>query len=266
MPTVQVGGEYPVVQLTTKLGVETTVEVKSIDTDNDVLNRVLGLQQGMDFLLRTDDGIYMVVPLRMFRRAYEREGILIVTLANDQEFKGELGFVLDDPQKKSYDLRTVSKVVLLSLPEDEYNIEAIGQEPTVLWELHITKPVDLTYSISNPRFAFQYSSSAGYAIGGADHETESESFYIQIGDEEILANLPDFEEVTFNELAEGETGDQIKLKAPSGVETAGTLILKAEDSKGYHKGRDWFLVMNSSNNELVIVLKNPKCILRKVSD
>ena len=266
MPTVQVSGEYPVVQLTTRLGVDTTVEVATIDSDNDVLNRVLRRQQGRQFPLRTAEGLYMVVPLRMFRQAYEREGVHIVTLANGQEFEGQLDFIFDDPDGRSYDLRTASKVVLISLPEDEYSIEPSEQEPAVLWQLHILKPVDLTYSVSNPRFAFQYYSSAGYIIGGCDRETESQSFYLKVGDEEILANLPDFEQIAFSELAEGETDVQIKVKAKSGIETVGTLVLKAEDSAGYHKGKNWFLVMDSADSEIVIVLRNPRCVLRKVSE
>jgi hypothetical protein len=190
----------------------------------------------------------------------------IVTLANGQELEGVLDFVLDGPEEKSYDLRTVSKVELISLPEDEYGAEPSKQEPTAQWELHITEPVDVRHSISNPRFAFQYYSSVGYLVGGSNRETDSQSFYLQIGDEDILANLPDFEVVTFSGLAEGETDVQVKLKAASGVETVGTLILKAEDSAGYHRGRNWFLVMDSTDSELTIVLRNPRCILRKVSD
>lgn len=262
MPTVQVAGENPVVQLTTKLGVDTTIEVANTDTGNDVLNHVMW--RGRNFLLRTADGVYMVVPMRMFRLAYEREGMHVVTLASGQELRGKLDFVIGGPDGKSYDLRTASTVVLNSLPEDEYSIEPSEQEPTALWQLHIMQPVDLTYSVSNPRFAFQYWSSRGYLIGGENYETQSESFYLKVGDEEILANLPDFEEISFEEFAEGKL--QIKVKAKSGIETVGTLVLKAEDSKGYHEGTDWFLVMDSANSETTIVLKNPRGILRKVSE
>ena len=262
MPTVHVGGENPVVQLTTKLGVDTTIEVANTDTGNDVLNHVMW--RGRNFLLRTADGVYMVVPMRMFRLAYEREGMHVVTLASGQELRGKLDFVIGGPDGKSYDLRTASTVVLNSLPEDEYSIEPSEQEPTALWQLHIMQPVDLTYSVSNPRFAFQYWSSRGYLIGGENYETQSESFYLKVGDEEILANLPDFEEISFEEFAEGKL--QIKVKAKSGIETVGTLVLKAEDSKGYHEGTDWFLVMDSANSETTIVLKNPRGILRKVSE
>lgn len=266
MPTVQVGGENPVVQLTTKLGVDTTVEVARIDTDDDVLNHVMQRLPGRQFLLRIADGIYMVVPVRMFRRAYEREGVHVVTLANGQELEGKLDFVLDAPDGRTYELGTASKVVLISVPEDEHGIEPSEQKPAELWQLHILKPVDLTYSVSNPRFAFQYWSSAGYAIGGSDYETTSKSFYLKVADEEILANLPDFEEIAFSELAEGAPNVQIKVKARSGIETVGTLVLKAEDSRGYHEAETWFLVMDSADSEMAIVLKNPRCILRKVSE
>ena len=207
----------------------------------------------------------MVVPMRMFRLAYEREGMHVVTLANGQELRGKLDFVIVAPDDKSYDLRAASTVVLNSLPEeDEHSIKPSEQEPTALWQLHIMQPVELTYSVSNPRFAFQYWSSDGYLIGGESHETQSESFYLKVGDEEILANLPDFEEVSFEEFAEGKL--QIKVKAKSGIETVGTLVLKAKDDAGYHEGKDWFLVMDSSDSETIIVLKNPRGILLKVSE
>lgn len=268
MPTVQVSNEYPVVQLTTRLGVETTVEVTTTDTDNDVLNHVLRSlhQRGRQFLLRIADGIYMVVPFRMFRQAEEREGVHVVTLADGQELKGQLDFVLNGPDGRTYDWRTVSKAVLISLPEDEYGIEPSEQKPAAPWQLHIVKPVDLTYSVSNPRFVFQYYSSAGYLIGGSDRETESQSFYLKVGDEEILGHLLDFEEITFSELVEGETDVQIKVKAQSGIETAGPFVLKAEDSRGYHEAHTWFLVMDLADSELTMVLKNPRCTLRKVSE
>jgi len=261
MPTVQVAGKYPVVQLTTKLGIDTTIEVAHTDTGNDVLNHVMWRTREKDFLLRTADGVYMVVPMRMFRLAYEREGVHVVTLASGQELRGKLDLVIGGPDDKSYDLRTASTVVLNSLPEDEYSIEPSEQEPTALWQLHIMQPVDLTYSVSNPRFAFQYRSSAGYLIGSANHETQSESFYLKVGDEEILANLPDFEELSFEESAEGLL--QIRVKAKSGIETVGTPVLKAEDSKGYHEGTNLFLVMDSADSEMAIVLKKPRGTLRK---
>jgi len=219
------------------------------------LNYVLRKQRGEQFLLRIADGVYTVVPLRMFWRAYEREGVPVITLADGQELKGQLDFVLHGPEERSYDLRTVSKVVLISLPEREFNIEPSEKNSAELWQLHILEPVDLTYSVSNPRFAFQYYSTAGYLIGGTNRETESQSFYLKVGDEEILAYLPDFEEITFSK-------DQINVKAKSGIETMGTVVLKSGD----RKGSDWFLVMDTTDSEMAIVLKNPRCILRKVSN
>ena len=96
-------------------------------------------------------------------------------------------------------------------------------------------------------------------IGGQDYETISQEFYLEVDDQEISANLSDFEEITFSEPA------QIKVKV-SGIETVGTLVLKYEDSDGYHTGRGWFLVMDVADTDMAIALKKPICTLRKIPD
>lgn len=220
----------------------------------------------------------MAIPFGVFRQAELKDGVHVVTLMNGQQLQGKLVCTLTSSDDRKYDLRTATKLVLKGSPKDRQRIQSRRGRQTIerrprgkpeqLWQLHITKPVDLVYSVSNPRFAFQYYSTSGYLIGGADRRTESSSFYLQVGDEEIMANLPDFQVISFDRLTPKKGGVRIKttLRSKSGVETSGTPILKAKDDKGYHTGRFWFLVMDLANSGGVwIVLSEPNCRLTKVS-
>ena len=254
--------DKPIVKLTTKLGVETTVSVERIYTDNDVLDYLMGWN-AENFLLQVADGVYMVIPLRVCRQAELKGKMHVVTLTTDQQIEGKLFCTLESFDDKVYDLRNATKLLITNLPKEKPRQE----KHVEFYQLHIRKPVDIKYSVWNLRFAFQYYSTAGYIMGGEKHETASYSFYLKIKNEEILANLSDFEEISFDKLRQKKDGDRIQMKliSKSGVETSGELILKPKDSSGFHEAWDWFLVAElADSNGILIVLSVPNCKINKI--
>jgi len=260
MPTLQSDGTYPMVQLTTKLGTEVTTEVRRIDTSKDLLNAPNKL------LLKTTDGVYLLIPLTLFRRAYESQGVHMVTLADNQELGGRLLGILEGSDQKKYDLGTTCTIVLTQLPKASPTPRFTPTKPVTQWKIQVTEPAGLAQAVSNPRFAFRYYSTAGYAIGGTNRTTTSNSFYLKRGTEEILANLADFEQISFSRPTPGGPGVPIVVKTKDGIETQGTLVLKAKDSAGEHVSNDWHLEADLANSEITMVLKNPTCLLRKETE
>ena len=268
MPTVQFGGEHPVVQLTNKLGVEATIEVGHIAIKDPILSSVAASnysQEGHELVITIADGVYLIVPLRMVRRAYASGEGHIVTLADGQELKGRLNGELGSSEllasdRKRYDLSTASTLVLISLPTSDDIVEPSSQQSEI-WQLHIPKPLDLTYTVSNPTFYYEYYSTEGYVIGGEMRTTQSTSFVLKVGNEEIPTNLADFEEISFSKVSEDKPS-QIKVRAKSGVETVGTLGLSISY---YPSAGDIYLVMDFTDSEMAIALKNPLCTLSKIS-
>jgi hypothetical protein len=250
------------------LGVDATAEVNSIGIDDKLLSYARG--QSTDVVLSLADGAYILFPLKNLRRAYARDAVHVVTLADGRELRGNLIGIVSTPDGKSYDLRGAASVVLLSLPKETPTPEPTKPTPTpipALWQAQFTKPADFAGSVVRPRFIFEYSSSVGYLIGSSTYQTSSRSFYLKVGKEEVLADLNDFDEVSFANPPTGTPvpDTQMKVRAKSGIETVGTLALKAYDSKGDHYGYNWFFVMYSADSEMIIVLKNPVGNLRKVS-
>ena len=68
--------------------------------------------------LKRADGIHILVEWGKFRRVYASEGGYAVTLANEQEIKGQLEFAIVDPDGVRYDLQSIS----------EHGVGWIGQD------------------------------------------------------------------------------------------------------------------------------------------
>ncbi len=272
--------DQPVLQLRTKLGVDVTIplEKSSLEFDFDLDDRdkntlmryLLGKKEFRGekdkFLLQVVDGVYMIVPYEIFQQAELREGMQVITLTNGHELEGKLVGIAHLPDCRKYALGTAN-VALSNWPKKEPGLEECGEKSDELWQLHIREPVDLTYSVFNPRFAFRYYSSVGYLIGGSFRYRESLSFYLTVENEESLANLPDFEEISFTKSTKQQEGVSIHLKSKDGVESSGTVIVKAKDSEGWHEAKAWFLVVDLADTGGVsIVLSEPQiCSLTKSS-
>lgn len=161
---------------------------------------------------------------------------------------------------RKYDLGATSKVALVSLPKKGQSPQQTKEEVVKLWKLRITKPVDITHTVSNPRFWFEYVQPDSWGRTSY-HRTESASFHLKVGDREILANLPDFEEISLNKLS--KVGIKVSLKSMSRIETSGTPILRSSYSDRTLAHSGWFLVMDLADGSgMTVMLKEPTYSLK----
>mgnify|MGYP000863315934 CR=1 FL=1 len=178
---------------------------------------------------------------------------------NGKRLSGHLIGYCEFEDGRSYDLETATEVTLISYnatPAPQDTIQSDQSARDNLWELKLADPKLDVYSIRNPRFAFRYYTGEGYSFGGTYRNKVTDSFYLKSEGKETLAYLSDFDEIVFE-------GDTIGLRAVSGQETTGKLLLKAKDSEGYHNAINWYLVMDSNEDTRRIILKNPNCSLIK---
>lgn len=246
LPTVQGTGEYPVVQLMTKQGGNISVEVNRVSMEGDLLLQMLLRGQYDAICLEVAPGAYIIIPWSAFRRAYERDGLQVVTLADGRELEGRLIGSIVTRDWKTYAFSDVTAVVLNSLPR-QTPVPRSATQPSP-WQTQFTQPVGFTGRLFDPKFWFNYYSTEGFAAGGSNNrQASSTSFYVKVGSEETLANLTDVDEIGFN-------GTHVNVRTRSGIETTGTLVLRTHDSKGDHNGERWFLVMKIPDGELVLAL------------
>ena len=255
---VGLGGEYSVIRLTTGLNITRTLDFRDMEVEDDVISRLvanrrhsLGAEQ---IAVQVYDTLYLIMPLSRLRRAYESyDGQRVVELANGDEIEGELAFKLSDANGVQYELGTAKRVELISLSESDHLAEQTEERGEGLWQLDISEPGTLRYSVSDPRFMFQYSyltSTGSYNYP----EATSRQFYLKdASGKEHLAFLADFEKIAFG------TNQAITLKTGD-VETTGTVVLKSSEG---HRGHIWYIVADLVGGETVIAIKNPVAILHQ---
>lgn len=244
--------DKPSLQLTNKLGIIATVSLPAIKSNN-FIDHFRKLQS---FLLKMADGIYMVIPFEAFSQAELVEGDHVVTLINGEQLKGRLLGEITSGDK-TYTLSSMIKVQIVGMPESEQKqFQSTSKD---IWELQIKKPVELSYSISDPQFGYTYdhrykhfldpvgSLVRRYEMRTEECKTTSKSFSISIRlkGEEIPAYLDDFEEISLDQMQK-----KITLKAPSGVETTGYLVLQCNEEQ---IPKEW-LFMAKINDELGMTL------------
>jgi hypothetical protein len=262
--TVQVG-ESSVVQLTTGLGVNVVLDYDGVKTGDDVLDHLLAGYRNMGgehFVSEIADGVYRIIPLRLFVRNYAgAQGSRQTLLTTGQEIEGHLVGTLSAPDGKVYDLQTAVEVNIVSLSEDDQAMEPSDTQSEDVWELEMSDPMDLAYHITYPRFAFQYGTPTGTGTV-VEHETTTQGFELKIGEEEHPANLLDFDEIRF--------GKQETTVRTGDVESKGALFLRAGRSGFLTTDRHyrWVLVADLIDEEGAIAISNenkPVMTLRKVS-
>jgi hypothetical protein len=163
---------------------------------------------------------------------------------------GKLISTVTTSDNKKYDLSTATRLTLTppirqAIPGSSQPGGKKAAQPPIEWELRITKPSEKQYTVTNPRFVLQYYSSSGYLIGGSQHETESTSFYLKVGNEEILAELYDFAQLIMD--------TKLTVKTASGTGTTGDLDLKAQDDKGDHWAGQRALVADLTGGRIILV-------------
>ncbi len=271
LPTVAIGGEYSVIQLETGLGFTTTLNYDEVDAGNDLLNYILrdrrssiGVHQ---FLLRTNEILFRLMPLSTFKYAHKiTDGKQIIMLDDGTEIEGQLTIILEDTSnEETFDLGTAKEVVLINLAETDKSMGPNERDQKELWQLEVLEPASFTYSVSDPRFVFQYSR---ISITGIyyDYETETQEFYLVDNDDvRHLANLANFDEIRF-EIGEYNYTSQVTVKVGN-TETSGSIIVTNKDLN--EEGNLWFLVANLADSDALIAISNrdnPVMTLRKTSE
>jgi hypothetical protein len=259
MPTVQPLVEYsdPIVQITDRQGVVTTVKVDHIDTGDVVLDQEINAWPGY-LPLKRADGIHILVEWNKFRRVYATEGGYAVTLANQQEVKGQLEFAMIAADGKRYDLQSISSMVLVGLDKTALQFISFASLNGRRWQLHVLEPADLMFIVVSPFFSFEYPTTQnGVENGSAQALTD----FFALEQNGVTRKLSSYDEIST------DRGDRITVTA-NGVETSGT-FLPVIDNAGVETFQkeptpNWYLRAQSVENGLVILLKKPICTLTKI--
>lgn len=259
--TVQPLVEYsdPIVQITDQQGVVTLVKVDHIDTGDVVLDQEINAWPGY-LPLKRADGIHMLVEWGKFRRVYASEGEYAVTLANEQEIKGQLEFAIIDPDGNRYNLQSISTMVLVGLDKTVLQFVSLAALNGRRWQLHVLEPADLMFIVVSPFFSFEYPTTHNGVVNGSA-QTMTDFFSLELND--VTRKLSSYDEISMNE------GDQITVTA-NGVETTGTFLPIINNTGGepFQKRTpsNWYLRAQAVENGLVILLKKPICTLTKISN
>ena len=271
MPTVQIGGDDFVFQVTDLSGRETRISGWRVRVDDPVLDFLTNNDPFFSFLsfpLRTAGNVTVLIPYTTFRRAYQREGKHVVTLANWQELEGLLdATLLEIGTSREFDLRTAQSIVLLSMPQWA-ETDLVQPETTSLWTLQTSEPGAPSLIVSNPRFAFIYSTREGMVLGEKEVGKLTSSFYVDDGIHRIPENpsgftdLTNYAEITLGPLPYYAT--EIRARTSSGDEIAGKVYGYGEDSRGKHLAQEVFLVANPPESEISIAFYPPRCTLTRI--
>ena len=271
MPTVQVSGDDFVFQVTDLSGCETRISAWIVKTDDQFLAFLANNDPFFSFIsfpLRTAGNVTVLIPYTTFRRAYQREGKHVVTLANGQELEGLLDATLiETGSLREFDLRTAQSIVLLSMPPWAEN-DLLEPETTTRWTLLVSEPGATPYTVSNPRFAFDYSTREGMLLGEKEVGQLTTSFYFDDGLHRLAENPSGFADLTnYAEIVLSPLqyyAAEIRAKTSSGDEIVGKLYGYGEDSLGKHLTQEVFLVANIPESEIVIALYPPRCTLTRI--
>lgn len=259
-------------KLADRLGVERELDVAGVDQKEPVLEWIANdVFYGHALALQVFDGGYLLIPLEGFRRAWAAGGRHVVTLASGAEWRGELsGIVEGRGSGVRYDLAGVRTLLLTGAPgpsQPRRGSRTKASAPGVPAVLDVRGHAGPALELRDPRFWFRYSSGAGYVVGSSTRTTSSASFYLKSGEDEILANLADFAEVSFGRTPGTSAWDEpevaVKVRAGNGVTTSGTLVLKEKDSDGEHRGGDWYLGGMLGTDGALLAVRRPVGALRR---
>lgn len=252
-------------EIATRLGVKTTVDVGRADCGDSLLHRLgagwYGSMGEPMLAVEKDDGTSILIPWRQITDVSARERTQVVSLRDGSEHSGKLRQIVassDDPDKK-YDLATATSVRIIETPPEKEEADTFPArerkpEPEKkqwnLWVAAGTSPMQVTL----PRFVFSYYSTSGYILGGSDRTAIARSFSVTVNGEGMQANIDDFELLEL-----GVTGDKpsLSVKAKDGEPVSGLFSLSADDDKGNHNAHTWLLAVDQPDG-CILALKNPK--------
>jgi hypothetical protein len=261
MPTVQPLVEYshPIVQITDRQGVVSTVKVDHIDTGDVVLDQEINAWPGY-LPLKRADGIHVLVEWGKFRRVYVSEGGYTVTMVNEQEIKGQLEFAIIDPDGKRYDLQSIRSLVLVGLDKTVLQFVSFAALNGRRWQLHVLEPADLMFIVVSPIFSFEYPTTQN---GVANSSTQAMTDFFALDPAGVTRQLSSYDEISMDK------NDQLTVTV-NGIETTGKFLPILDNTGGetFQKQPtpNWYLRAQSVENGLVVLLKKPICTLTKISN
>jgi hypothetical protein len=267
--TVKYEGDLPVVELTL-YDVTTTFAVLQtiIPTDSWTYPRHLGSVYSdgayRNIALAIAPNVFIVSPLSSFREAHRDQGEHVVTFADGQVMRGNLRTELDAKGDKSYFLDFADQLTLISLPVSFASPAPVNETPDTIWTLHITQPVDVTFTGADPFFANQFYSTEGYLSGGVYIDAASDTFEITTDGQKTLGNIADFEEISF--LGAGENGQSVTLTYPEGKLVSGEITGLVSNSSGeVYSPRYSYLAMDLTGCDRRVVI-GPEVIASLTKD
>jgi hypothetical protein len=226
-----------VLELTNKLGVTTKLTYCQVTLGQSGTEKICVDLNKNGFILKLQDDAYIIVPLVAFKEATLSDGSHKVTLSNGATLSGKLvGQIKQD--NKVYDLPAITKIRRIEAARDRERAPVKKS-----WKLSSVKPKVAEFVVAEPRFSFTYQDR--YKSGGMFYTWETgtfvhttEVFIIDIGGEEVTANLSDFPNASLRPALQTGTQANITIKSQSGVETTGSLVLRNNEKKAI----EWALV------------------------
>ena len=263
-----------VLQITTKLGAQVQINIHKADVSSNLpqsLYTVLHeVAHGGYFpheynyiVLEQGNGLFVLIHWQIFKSAVISDNLHVVTLKDGTEYSGKLLTTVESKSDaglvKTYDLASLNKIDLVSiapLPEKKMKeAKRSGQS----WILSISKPNAQSFEVLAPHFTFPYQHS-GFANQIYTDVYKTDAFYLRVKEEDIPANLSDFESVEFQEK------NLMTVIGVGGQKTSGTLKLIASTDGKVSQPMDgrWMLVSETKNGCL-LVLEAPIGKITKVA-
>lgn len=254
-------GDYTIIKMQNALGIESEVQVTFAGAPAETYPMLS--YRGIP--VEIAPGIYITTPISSFRSIHTEGDHQVVTFADGQTVTGHVEAIMKDPNATVYDLSTATEAELVSLAVSNQTTPA-AEPADETWQVHITEPVDLTFTGAHPRFTFRYYSSAGYLIGGSYRDAEDDQFYAMLNGQDILVRVEDFSEITF---PGGTTPQHISILVPGGEPSEVDFRVERTDSAGRHDGEAIHLVLDIANTDrslIIPITDTVRMTLTKIAD
>jgi len=250
-----------VLQITTKLGAQVQVKIHKSGSSSNLPESLYEMLDDLDgseyqpheskIVLDQGSGLFVLIPWQIFKSSVTNESLQTVTLKDGTKYSGKLLTTVvsksDAGLEKTYDLASLNKIDLVSVKplseEKNKDTDKSGQN----WVLRINNPTEQSFEVLAPCFIFPYQKKSFMGDIFIDsHKTDA--FYLKVNEEDIAANLSDFEAVEFQEK------DLMTVIGAGGQKTSGTLKLIVDDDgkKKQPMNGQWMLVSETKNGCILV--------------
>lgn len=211
-----------VIQVTTSLGVEKRIDVAtSVAFGEDKIfggmfsqirhaNNISPRDPNDFFFFQTTESVCYRIPFRLVSKVRTEAKTHLLELKAGKSVSGKMCCLIN-----GNDMASVEEMVVVSAPPAAKDKTKGLFDDKQTWQLAVEGPNELTLSVRNPRWAYQYYSNKFYEA----RVEETQNFYLLVQGEEHAAQLPDFAGVA---LEKGE----LSVKTKKGRESRGKLVVK----------------------------------------